>query len=70
MGQKKKYANSALDRRVQYYPPPKTFNLVVNYAAVNEISESEATTIAVRSFFEKMPAEERERYIRASKNNY
>lgn len=70
MDDKKKYPKSdALNREVQYYPQPKYFNLVKGYAALNETSRSDTTNIAIKLFFDQMPAEERERYIIAA-NNY
>lgn len=69
MAPKKKYAKSdALAREVQCYPAPKYFTLVKGYAALNEASRSETASLAIKCFFDQMPAEERERYINAAQN--
>lgn len=69
--EKKKYSKSAaLARMVRCYPPPKYHRLFEGYRVMNEMKVSEAATQMIREFFDRMPAIEREKYIRVSKNSY
>ena len=60
--------NKALERRVVSYPSPKVFNLVDKYSEVNEMTRSETVALALRQFFDQMPAEQRNRIL--SRNAY
>ena len=62
--------NRWADRRIQAYPPPKYHNLTTAYAKANDMKESAAVSHIIKEFFDKMPAQERERIIQVSKNSY
>lgn len=53
--------------RVVAYVKPSYKKLVDNYASVNEISRSEAVEIAVKNMFDKMPAQEKAKYLECNK---
>ena len=67
-GNKKR--SSALDRRVQFYPPPKYSELTRAYSKVNEMKDSEVAKIALKEFFDRMPEAERRRILTQSKHSY
>lgn len=60
--------NKTLERRVVSYPPPKVFNLVSKYSEVNEMTRSETICLALRQFFDQMPADQKIRIL--NKNSY
>ncbi len=60
----------AIERRVQCYPPPVYHKLTVGYAAVNGMTESKVISQALKDFFDRMPQQEKERLLSASKHSY
>jgi hypothetical protein len=52
---KKKYPNSSIERRLQFYPAPKYFSLFKAYITANEMGETEAGRLIIRTFFDSMP---------------
>lgn len=43
------------------YPSQKYWSLLENYRSANEMGKSEMLNFLIRHFFDKMPAEEKER---------
>jgi hypothetical protein len=68
MAEKKR--SSALSREVQGYLKPGTHSLFNAYREINEMGKSEALNVMVKSFFDKLPAAERERILAISKNSH
>lgn len=62
--------STALERRLQGYPPPKYHRLTEAYAKATGVTKSEVVTIALKNFFDRMPEGERARIISASKHHY
>lgn len=62
----KEYANkpyynqtSANERKVQAYPSPANFGLLIDFLLVNEMGMSETINHIVKAFFERMTPEDR-----------
>ena len=58
------------EREMKCYPPPKYLTMVKAYQKVNEMGTSEVLCIIIKSYFDNMPAAERERIVNLSKNGY
>jgi len=47
------------DQKVYSYPSPRYATLIKAYADVNEISESEAGQMAIKTFIDSLPVEQK-----------
>lgn len=55
---------AAQKRRLQAYPPPRVHSLLVAYSVFYEVRKSEIVSTAIKEFFDRMPASDRERILK------
>lgn len=65
-----KKISSSHQRTIKAYPTPKYFNLVDSLSKSEGISRSEVVSVALKSYFDNMPEEQRQRIATNSKNSY
>lgn len=60
------------ERRVQAFPHPKIVEKLNDYSTINGMSKSKVVNMALKSFFENMPAKEKVHLANSivSKNSY
>lgn len=64
--------SSSLDRRVQAYLKPKTFNNIKAFATAEDMSDSEAVNHIVTAFFNSLSPEQKQAYLHKARaiNNF
>lgn len=58
--------SSTIDRQIAGYLDPKQFALFSGYCAREEMGKSEAVKTIVKAFFNSMPIEKQQEYLRAA----
>jgi len=62
--------SSSHERAIKAFPNPKYFNLVDSLSKSEGVSRSKVVSTAIKSYFDNMPDQEKERIVNNSKNSY